>query len=694
MWDRRSPLHLAHGKAAVTKLNDACSHILPEMPRLLDICRAEEQQCLLLSHVCKILVEYASENAHNQILVNVKAMCESLRRAIEAQTPLDTTKYCTDSLLSLARCFDEAKATFLSIARTVHDSCVRFLTPTSLQQQAEEVRALMSLFVVLSNRGIDMTFGSVDLLNSIVALLQLRAEWMQEGRGIPAVATGGRLTGTCITSSRGSSLDAISVTAQTKQQLAQPAGVPDSRMALLLLEAAATTIMWHVRMAFWIESQSAPDNAPPNQNTIEFHISEMLQGLGEIPTLRAELPHAMSRLRQICTDLIATDHSPYVRFHAYSAYMCLLQLALGVSEKLSLEVPVDGETAQACSWGGTYQVGLPESHLKVLWQYLNNFYSHLSDADAEGLMFDCEGHRVMATGVFPAPSQGTMTSVRFLTLQCMQSAGEAEGNHLDRREELLLAVLASRSVLESEHEDIYAGPLGLLLLTQCERSRPKPLRDVALDLFRRLRELARSTEEFAIQFFRMQKEAVVGLFDCATLDAAAALSAAFMKHAGPRMLPWLEKPLFMVLKDAVLSCIAEDRERVPLLEVFSTWFKGGFVQDSRCREITSALLQRCKAVGIDGEGDPHVTKFLHRVLSPASFLEERGHEQHQWEAIHGVAVSSPGVEAGISPTGCATHTISAKRDFEECEVARTPKSARRRWCPLGVMGAEACQRTQ
>jgi len=55
-------LRLAEKEAAVVKLNDACSHIIPELPRLLEVCRPEEHQSLLLSHVCKMLIEYAVEN--------------------------------------------------------------------------------------------------------------------------------------------------------------------------------------------------------------------------------------------------------------------------------------------------------------------------------------------------------------------------------------------------------------------------------------------------------------------------------------------------------------------------------------------------------------------------------------------------------------------------------------------------------
>ena len=53
----------------------------------------------------------------SQVLVNSKAVCCALPRAIEGQPPLDTAKYCTHALLALARCFDEAKTTFLDLAK-------------------------------------------------------------------------------------------------------------------------------------------------------------------------------------------------------------------------------------------------------------------------------------------------------------------------------------------------------------------------------------------------------------------------------------------------------------------------------------------------------------------------------------------------------------------------------------------------
>ena len=62
-------------------------------------------------------------------------------------------------------------------------------------------------------------------------------------------------------------------------------------------------------------------------------------------------------------------------------------------------------------------------------------------------------------GIYPAPSQNMMTSVRHLTLRTMQTPGtdpEVSGlvKPLEPQDELLLAVLASRCILESEQQEL------------------------------------------------------------------------------------------------------------------------------------------------------------------------------------------------------------------------------------------------
>lgn len=93
---------------------DAFSRFLPIL--LVFLCQKEEQ-FLLLTHCCKMLVEYAVQSAQSQVLVNSKVLCQGLRKAIEDRSPMETMKNCADSLLALARCFEEAKTTFLDLSR-------------------------------------------------------------------------------------------------------------------------------------------------------------------------------------------------------------------------------------------------------------------------------------------------------------------------------------------------------------------------------------------------------------------------------------------------------------------------------------------------------------------------------------------------------------------------------------------------
>lgn len=349
------------------------------------------------------------------------------------------------------------------------------------------------------------------------------------------------------------------------------------------------------------------------QGSEDSRMSAMLQGLGEHSSVRIELPRAVSSLRSAFVGLITHERCPYVQLHAYSSFMCTLQLAVGVSERLGLDVSEAGKPVVP-GVSGTYDVSIPEIQIQALWQYLNNFYVLVTTADVDGISFNVDGQRIVARDVYPAPSQGTLTSARFSIQRYLQAAGKMEGETLTRETELMFAVLASRMVLESELEDVYAGPLGLLLLTQCERGRPKPLRDVALALFRRLRELARTTEEFAIQFYRLQEEALDGVFECVGIDAAQSLNSVFTRQWGPRVVPWLEQPLFTVLKDAVVGCVTEDKRRLQLLEIFSVWMRPEFVNDMRGREIVAALLSRCTELGFQGELQPAVVTFVRKVL--------------------------------------------------------------------------------
>merc|ERR1719478_119618 len=104
--------------------------------------------------------------------------------------------------------------------------------------------------------------------------------------------------------------------------------------------------------------------------------------------------------------------------------------------------------------------------------------------------------------------------------------------------------------------------MAMLLILQCDRSRPKPLQEVALKHLRRLRELARTSEDYAVCYYEFQKKAIGCLFDCAGIEAAYALSSAFTRQWGIRQVPELQKPLVIVLTDAILGSVTPDMKQL------------------------------------------------------------------------------------------------------------------------------------
>jgi len=334
-------------------------------------------------------------------------------------------------------------------------------------------------------------------------------------------------------------------------------------------------------------------------------------------TIRPELPSIASNLRSVCAELLTADTNPYVRFQAFSCYMCLVQLAVGVSDKMCLEFPGDDRSLEASSWAGTFPVHIPTAHMNALGQYLNNLYDRLSGALVQEVPYDADVYHCSAPVLHQAPPQHGMTSLHFLWHDFRKHSQEENRDcqAIDPERELFLAVVSSRMVLESELESIYAGPIGLMLLTQCERGRPQPLQEVALRLFRRLRELARSAEHFAAEYYRMQRNAVDTVFETKSLAAAASLATTFILHGGPLVLAWLEKAFYDFIASAALSCITPDGSRLPLLVVYGSWPKRGQLPAVRCSVLAAEMKARCEASGFDGRSDARVAGFLGRLDS-------------------------------------------------------------------------------
>jgi len=473
--------------------------------------------------------------------------------------------------------------------------------------------------------------------------------------------------------------------ANGEQQAGQtfPIDMPDNRLTLHLVEAAAVTTIWHLRMVFWIATNS---NVAGDASAATDQVNEMLQNIGDVATLRSQLPSGMRELQQILVGLVENDVSAHVRLHSFSAYMTLLHVAVGVSETIDVETGQEHYSQAPCE-----TISVPEDHMRGLWYYLNELYDRLSGGEVSSLRFDAEGQRVAPLGVFPAPSLGNVTSTRFALQRIMDAAIQAHQSAdttdhvdgfdagVDRQHELMFAVLASRMVLESQVEGVYLGPLAMLVLSQCERSRPKPLRVVGLQLFRRLRELARLTAEFAKQYFGMQLCVITNVFEVSGVEAAHSLSLEFMKQWGPRMLPWLEEPFFLELSEKLSESVTADKRYLPLLDVFSYWLRSDeFMREDRRKAIVEVVLQGCVAAGLSAQ-EATVQKFVHRVRKrpppeeapvPVAAAGAQNSPMPPSEIPTTGAQNSP-----MPPSEIPTRRITGKRSFAALLTPLAPPSS-------------------
>jgi len=587
---------LGSHSAAAIRLRDAFHHIGPELPVLFEVCQAEPMQVLLVSHVCKMLVEYAAASPESRALLNAKVLSNSLRKAFYMHVSMDAMKNCADSLVCLARCAEDAKIVFLDVAKDAQ-SAASDLLKNLVSKGDDEAAIIMGRFAILANHGI--TCCSYQMVAEMLDALRARTRFSKE----------------------------ISQSASREAQ--RPADVVSARVALLLLEAVSIAIMWQVRIAFWVECASGLAKAGGSgAHEAESQVDEMIKHLGhtaqsEMQTIREELPRLVGLHKETCAELITSEQYLYLRFHAFSAYLSMLQVAIGVSEKLSLE----SADAKPTGFGETFEVIVPDNQMEVLWNFMNGLYSKLSELEGQRPTFNETFLAVQADELLPPPSTGFLTSVRYLTLRQLEHLGQ-EGNGESVNEEpleetLLLTVLASRMIQQCDHDDVFAGPLGHLLLSQVERSRPKPLKAVAQKLLQRLRDHARLSDEFGVRYYQMQHEAVVGTFKSIGLAAAQCLNAEFIKMWGIRMLPWHERPFAGCLKEMVLSSIKSKQGHQRLLEVWAAWLKTQeFFSETRRADLSTAIDEECWRNGINPDKDDNILRFTQRLRGLSQLAED------------------------------------------------------------------------
>jgi hypothetical protein len=628
---------------AVAKMDSACTSIIPELPRLFELCHSETSQMLILSHICKLLVDHAESRKMTEVFANARPLIRALQQCVMSRCYSEVTKNCTDSLLKVAGFTAEAKSAFLETARSIHFDTVKLVEAMCNGElegadKAEELRVNLRKFQILNLRAIDMCFGRFECLDSFYKLLDVRVENMQLWRE----------------QSSGDADDA------TDFQFA--VGMPDGSHTIYLVHSIAIVMVWHFRFCHW-------ENIAPGSRDVK-DLDAVMQGT-QIKEMFKLCPKLFRRLRDTLCALMEADGSPHVRFLAFSSYMMIMQVALGVSEHLDCERSVEGIETDEVRKGGE-PVAHPE-HVKLAWQFLNKQLVEVQPLHTTE--FDEEGQRVEPQDLWPPLSlSGQTTSVQvmfqWLTEENVESlrtnSFEAEDAEKVQERQLLRTVLSCKMVLESEVEDLYTGPLAALVLTQLDRAKPKPLREVAKKLITRLRDEAKICEDYAKRYFLIQKATVQTLYDQVGLEAAVSLAHELAKMWGLRIMPWLEKPFYDTLVDAVSDCASRGAEGVPLLEVFSVWIRGDdFVTETRRRSLADQAKDRFQELGVD-ESVQGLAKFISRCTQTGAF--------HPPMHVEAATVEPPATEA-TDPEPVPTPTGKRLREKTRAEAPSSGRSA-------------------
>lgn len=568
-------------KDASAKMDNACTIIMPELPRLFELCNPEEKQVLIVSHICKMLIDHAESRNMKEVISNARPLGKVLRQCILNPGYTDVVKHCTDSLLVISVFIAEVRAQFIEVAKKVHDDTMAAVNASLAGAEThspEELRALLGKFNVINQRGIDMSFGNHECLMTFCKLLDVRVKNMQKWqehckRGL------------------------------VEEGFEFPAGMPDTGHVVALIESCVIVTNWYFRFCHW-------EHQPGSTAVKELDTSQATR----IKECRDMLPKVFLDVRNMLCALIETDGSHVVKLTAFSSFMSLMQVAIGVSEGMDVE-------------GGTEAPPLPAGqvlknledlrkfrmptvrpeHQEVIFQYLSDTFAQVQAMHTQA--FDDEGQKVEPYDVWPPLAlKGQYTSNRYMLQELQEGRTdlvrrndfEAEDGENPAQKQLARAVMCARMVQESEIEDFHAGPVGQLVLTQLDRSKPKPLREVALRLKRRLCELARLNTAFAEQYFEAQKSAIIGLFETVGQPAAQSMASEFARQWGPRIMPWLEKPLFDTVLSAVIACGEKGEDGIPLLEAFIHWVKGEeFVTEPRRMELKEQARKSFEAQGID-----------------------------------------------------------------------------------------------
>jgi hypothetical protein len=277
-------------KGETKKMDEACAKILPELPRIFELCHPEEKQVLIVSHICKMLIDHAESRNMKEVIWNARSLAKVLKQCILDRGYMDVVKHATDSMLVMSVFVAEVRTQFIDVAKQVNADtmkCVQEMLDGTKATSPEDLRSLIGKFDVINQRGIDMSFGNHDCLTAFLNLLKVRVENMRKCK------------------------------AHREEHGEEAEGfkfadnMPDTGNTIYLIENSMIVTSWYFRFCHWEHQSPASEQVQQLDALQEKRIKET----------REMLPKAFMSLREVMCALMEVDRSPHVKHMCFSSYM-------------------------------------------------------------------------------------------------------------------------------------------------------------------------------------------------------------------------------------------------------------------------------------------------------------------------------------------------------------------------------------
>eukprot|EP00929_Paragymnodinium_shiwhaense_P088023 TRINITY_DN48210_c0_g1_i1.p1 TRINITY_DN48210_c0_g1~~TRINITY_DN48210_c0_g1_i1.p1 ORF type:complete len:1611 (+),score=287.97 TRINITY_DN48210_c0_g1_i1:42-4874(+) len=464
-------------------LDEAAEVILPKLPRLLELCAADEASVVPLCGLAKKIVEHLCSRPEGPTGMP-RTLVGEFERTLGLPLGRQPAMQLADAWLALARRSSEARGAVSQLAVAIRDACVQMLRPASLHEASDDDFSSLLRLLALSNRGVDLlSVGD------------------KEGQRFELLAR---------------TLQVLAVWADGEDQIRT---LLSSLVVVQLLELAVTLITWRLR------ALHLPSGAP----------GDTLQGSQTTSTDHKYLRSFLQQLQGVSAKMLQTDACSAIKLQALSAYMASLQLLIGAGSALGKEeeesrprrplrihdveldetgcvvsrkyplptvssshiVALESGFADLLGWGlltvGGSSSSTSSRVTTTAWHTEGNFVGTVGIASPSLLLETC-------CQVHTGGSSLVSQDASHPTEKCWRGNTDAE------QRAVLTALIAGRMVAQAEHESIYCGPVGRVLLMKMAHPNAghSPVLAYTVDeLAGRVRQHAYRSRIGAAQYFSM-----------------------------------------------------------------------------------------------------------------------------------------------------------------------------------------------